>query len=390
MTVPRLTRQWTPGPLPFIWTSLERPTNEPLPDSLPFTLCLDEDAGRFRQAADPSVTGALAAAYASSSIMSGMMDEKGLGLDYAEDFLRFIGEAAGSRLEGRRVLEIGCGTGYLLHRLARLGATVVGVEPGPHGQTGAARYHVDVVKDYFPSRALNGTFDLLIAYAFIEHVEDPVALLSGLHRHANPETRLLIAVPDCTGSIEGGDLSMLLHEHWSYFTSSTLDATLRLGGWEATRIVRAGFGGVLYAAAFPIAGGRFGGACQAPASGGVETFDAFVERAGRLIRRVRDYLGSAVAERHSVGVYVPGRLANCLCLDGMPRPELRFFDDNPLLQGTYLPGLDVPIEPRTGLVQRPTRRVLIASTTFGTKVAGELMPLLPTTCDVTLIEDLLH
>ena len=113
---------WRLGDLPFVINANPTPSNHPLPDVLPFSVTFDRKTGLIRQAKDELVEKMLAKAYEEGSMLSGFMDESGLGRKYADDFLRFMGDVLGEERLGRsKVLEIGCGTGYMLSRLQALG-----------------------------------------------------------------------------------------------------------------------------------------------------------------------------------------------------------------------------------------------------------------------------
>jgi 2-polyprenyl-6-hydroxyphenyl methylase/3-demethylubiquinone-9 3-methyltransferase len=82
-------------------------------------------------------------------------------------------------LKGLRILDIGCGGGILSEPLARLGAGVVGIDPGS-GAIDAARAHAaltEVVVDYRCTTAealadAGERFDVVLAMEVVEHVVD--------------------------------------------------------------------------------------------------------------------------------------------------------------------------------------------------------------------------
>jgi hypothetical protein len=239
---------------------------------------------------------------------------------------------------------------------------------------------VDIVHDYFPTPAVSGRFDLVILYCVLEHLEDPAQLFDQIAPHLATQGRVALAVPDCTPYVEHGDLSMLFHEHWSYFDLPTLGALLQYCGLGESHIESAGFGGLLYAFAQE---GAPAGAHAADFAGRCQRAARYRALASPMLDRLRKIVESVAGAGRSIGIYVPSRAVNALSLIGAPPRGLRFFDDNPTLQGTYFPGITVPVEPRACLLANPTDDLLIFSHTFGERLRSELTPRLPATRVIT-------
>lgn len=87
-------------------------------------------------------------------------------------------------LEGIRILDIGCGGGVLSEPLARLGATVTGIDPAPGNVEIAIRH---AAKSALPVTYLATTaedlvaqghsYDVVLAMEVVEHVRNPAAFI---------------------------------------------------------------------------------------------------------------------------------------------------------------------------------------------------------------------
>jgi len=378
--------------LPFIYRPLEQPTNGAgLPDVLPFTLTVQPETGLIRQSPTPVVVDALARAYSAGSELPGLMEERDIGREYADDFLALLSETTGNTTYNRvRVLEIACGTGYLLHRLQALGATVLGIEPGPQGHRGPTHYGVPVVHGFFPGDGVEGPFELIVMYAFLEHVPDPLTLIAQVRGHLAPGGRVALVVPDAEPFLEEGDASILFHEHYSYFTAATLAATLHRAGARSVNIRHSALSRLLFAlVGFDSDPNEFGSGAGALA-GSLAQAHGFRKLINRTTDRIARYLANARSADETVAVYVPARLVNYVAIGGIPLDGVRFFDDSVALRDRYYPGIPIRVESQDELVARPCRRILIMSSSFGARIAARIRPLVPAATEITLLADLLR
>lgn len=357
---------WRSPVLPFSIGTMPAPQNSAgLPLTLPFTLEMDEALCLVRQHPDATVARYLEHAYASGSLLGTAMDDTTLGRRYAEDFVAFLERNHASGLAGLRVLEIGAGRGFLLRCLQEKGAECIGIEPGASNAEHWSRHGVKVVADSFPSPQLSGDFDLILAYAVLEHIADPAGFLSAATALLRPGGKLALAVPDCTAFIGAGDPSMLLHEHYLYFTAGSLQRLLAHHGLPCLKAEKAGYGGVLYALAVPDKAAI--ATAEIPAKEMADT-RRFGARCDALVGRVSELVRQQASSGRSLGIYCPARGLAFLPQDG----AYRFFDDDPDLTGRYYPPFNAPVETRAALIDDPVDELWILSRTFGERLRSAL------------------
>ena len=345
-------RIWGLGNLPFFYRYQGSTEEEDgIPRELPFALCEDEETGLISQVKDDLTIISLEKAYIKGSELSGTMNSDGIGREYADDFLAFIDKTCGD-IAGKKILEIGCGRGYLLSRLKMLKADVTGIEPGAQSKVNDFRF--DIINDFFPTQLINGSYDIIIAYGVLEHMLDLPAFITEVKKVLHESGKLLLAVPNCEPYLMVGDISCLLHEHWHYFTKCSLSMALLNNGLCVNHM--GGFGeGILYAEA------SIYQHCK---------LSHYRQKNQNVDDKIDFIVNNLNSKGMSLGIYAPARMINMLFREKIQEKiKLRLFDDNTLLWGKYLPGCSVAIEPFLYEDQTVMQTgIIIASRTFGDRI----------------------
>ena len=356
------------GNLPFHVGVQPTSSNEDLPDRLPFNVDIDLASNLLVQTPNADVSKYLAKAYAKGFIVGTPMSEVGIGRKYAEDFIIFILKNVNlQKKEHTSVLEIGCGNGYLLHKLHKLGFKVLGIEPGKQGQVGSRKYRIEIVQDVFPRKTNRSRerFEVIIHYGVLEHIEDPVTFLQMQAEYLSDSGLIIFAVPNCKEYIQTGDISMFTHEHWNYFTAYSLKKIIQKAGFQLISCENAGYGGSLYGVA-----SKLGQAIDMPENPDYSLqFRDYVQQS---LEKAKIFFQECMERGRSLGIFCPGRGINILHFI-QPRNAPRFFDDDKLIHGKYYPPFDIPIESRHSLIERPVDELLIMSSTFGEDLKSELL-----------------
>lgn len=143
-----------------------------------------------------------------------------------------------------RVLEIGCGSGYLLWEFLQRGANqVVGVEPSSvplySGLASLPSTQVKIVRDFFRADGILAEFqpfDLVYSLAVVEHVKNLREHIRDVHRILTVGGTFLCVAPNCNVSLRIGDVGMFMHEHLNYFTTHSLARLVEQNGFQVVEV----------------------------------------------------------------------------------------------------------------------------------------------------------
>jgi 2-polyprenyl-3-methyl-5-hydroxy-6-metoxy-1,4-benzoquinol methylase/glycosyltransferase involved in cell wall biosynthesis len=154
---------------------------------------------------------------------------------------------------GKRVLELGCASGYMSRILRERNCSVVGVELDPlaaeKAETCCDRVvngdldHID-----FSSELESERFDVVVAADVLEHLKDPVSVLRNLRCVLQPEGYLVMSVPNVahlsvrlallSGDFQYGETGLLDRTHLRFFTRQSIETLLDDAGFTMGHLQR--------------------------------------------------------------------------------------------------------------------------------------------------------
>jgi 2-polyprenyl-3-methyl-5-hydroxy-6-metoxy-1,4-benzoquinol methylase len=144
---------------------------------------------------------------------------------------------------GKRLLDVGCGTGEYVASMAALGWRCTGIDISETAVATARRRVPDAtfVRGAPGDEKFDGAFfDAVTLWHTLEHVPSPSDVVDWVSRLLVPGGRAVVGVPNF-GSLEARLLGRRWIEidvpgHLFFFTPTTLSALLRDGGFEIERI----------------------------------------------------------------------------------------------------------------------------------------------------------
>ena len=152
-------------------------------------------------------------------------------LHYAQ-FANFIRTC---NLEGKRVVEVGCGAGEILSIANELPIDVFGIEHSRELVSQARHKGLDV-KEGFVDKAdytdQRGPYDAFISINYLEHQPNPCGMLEGIHNILTANGVGLITVPSLDYLLKHSAYYELMRDHIAYYDVSSLSALLSRCGFS--------------------------------------------------------------------------------------------------------------------------------------------------------------
>jgi len=231
--------------IPYLLGALKTPNNpQGFPERVDFTLSFCPATGRYYQIPFPEVDTLNEKAYELGSLLGTAMDDSLLGASYAKDFFKFIQTFL--EIKGKKILEIGCGRGALLYLLSNKCLKADGIEPGIQNKKYWEKFNVNVIPEVFPSKKIKQKYDVVIGFLLLEHLKNLDDFFYNIEQILTVNGSVVFAVPDCAEYIRTGDIGMLIHQHYQYFTLESFQDTLNFYGYKITGIQNANVGSILY------------------------------------------------------------------------------------------------------------------------------------------------
>ncbi|MBV8812366.1 MAG: class I SAM-dependent methyltransferase, partial [Acidobacteriaceae bacterium] len=155
--------------------------------------------------------------------------------------------------EHRRVLDVGCASGYLAKLLVAHGCEVVGIEMNPAAAELAKEHCARVVVADLDAtsmvEAVSGAkFDVIVFGDILEHVQEPRRLLEESHGLLNADGFVVASIPNVAhaavrlsllhGRFDYQELGILDETHLHFFTRKSIDELFLTAGFRIDRLER--------------------------------------------------------------------------------------------------------------------------------------------------------
>lgn len=154
-----------------------------------------------------------------------------------KDFRRkqFAGFTQKYSLQGKKIIEIGCGRGEYLSLMGECGGEAYGLEYSEESVLQCARNGLRVSQGFIAGsneQLDQAPFAAFFMMSFLEHLPDPNSTLRGICNNLTDDGLGLVEVPNFDMILRNKLFSEFIGDHLFYFTRETLNATLSLNGFE--------------------------------------------------------------------------------------------------------------------------------------------------------------
>lgn len=305
-------------------------------------------------------------------------DEYAYFSSYSESWLQHARQyteqmAARLRLDASSfVVEIASNDGYLLQYFVQRGIPALGIEPAANCAEEARRKGVESWVKFFgtsTARELAATGkqpDLLLGNNVLAHVPDLNDFVAGMKIALKQTGVITMEFPHLLSLMRGNQFDTIYHEHFSYFSLLTVSRVFEAHGLRIFDVDRLStHGGSLRIYACHAANreqpssARVGPLIDEERREGldrVERYSAFDEAVKETKRALLEFLIQAKRSgKRIVGYGAPAKGNTLLDYCGVRTDFIDYtVDRSPHKQGTFLPGVHIPVhEPERIFATRP-------------------------------------
>jgi|TARA_R100000501_G_C2630806_1_gene126368 tetratricopeptide (TPR) repeat protein len=153
------------------------------------------------------------------------------------------------------ILDFGCSTGYVLNMCREEFGhkDVTGIElNGSHASYGRGEFGLDIhevaTMDELAKKTDNKKYDLIICFAVLEHLLDPVEKMKGFKKYLKPDGKMYVMVPLWFDGLLDSEKrvghfeNLFVPHHINCFSRRHIDNTFKLAGFRSEKYVNTMYG----------------------------------------------------------------------------------------------------------------------------------------------------
>jgi len=284
------------------------------------------------------------------------------------------------------VVELASNDGYLLRNFRNRGVRVLGVDPAPAQAQAANDAGIPTVAEFFGTdlakrlRDEHGPADVVIANNVMAHVPELNDFVGGIAALVADDALVTVENPYVRDLIIHGEFDTIYHEHFSYYSCTSVDTLVRRHGLYLNDVEYFPdlHGGTLrwHIAAREDVTPRASGYLEDERAIGLTTpayYDDFSRRVGGIRTELLDLLRGLRRDGARIAAYGAAAkgttMLNYVGIDG----DLVDFvvDRNTHKHGLLMPGVHLPVRPVEALLEEQPDFVLILAWNFANEIVRQ-------------------
>jgi 2-polyprenyl-3-methyl-5-hydroxy-6-metoxy-1,4-benzoquinol methylase len=254
--------------------------------------------------------------------------------------------------DAKTVLDIACNDGSQLNSFKALGLKTFGIDPAENLHSLSNANH-EVVCDYFTDKYnyhyKNKNLDIITAQNVFAHNSYPLEFLQQC-KEVMSDTSVLFIQTSQADMIKNNEFDTIYHEHLSFFNASSMSALAKRAGLYLIDIRKTPIHGNSYMFVFKKTvedTNRVDAVLAEEQTLGLQDMNTYLAYADRAVTIVED-LKQTIEHYRSLGYIIAGYGAaakgNTLINFGDIYLDY-IIDDNPMKQGLFAPGSNIPVVP---------------------------------------------
>ena len=273
------------------------------------------------------------------------------GRDHFEWFANFAVEHMGNM--PHVVLDIGCNDGTQLDYFKKLGMKTVGIDPAENLYPTSSENH-KIYCDFFDTKLTDRIimdevfFDIIVAQNSFAHNPDPLTYLQNIKRLMRYGSKFFIQTSQAD-MVLNNEFDTIYHEHVNFYNINSMNELCKRAGLFLEDVVKCPIHGTSYIFILSKTNQRpehIKNLIALEASKGLMSAERYTEWSDTVSELVDELVGTVEGYQKQHGYKVIGYGAAAkgntyLQFSGL-KPEV-IIDDNPLKQGLYSPGANIPI-----------------------------------------------
>jgi SAM-dependent methyltransferase len=273
-------------------------------------------------------------------------------------------------LKGKKVIEIGCGSGEYLSIMQQFAEEAYGLEYSEASVAQCIGNGLKVSRGFVESsnyKLKHSPFDAFFILSFLEHLPDPNSTIRGIRNNLADGAVGLIEVPNFDMILRSKLFSEFIGDHLLYFTTETLKEALKLNGFEVIECNEVWHEYIISAVVSPE---------RYPANipnrlNKNERLDlsSFYGYQGQLKNEIEEYIRRFKEKK--VAIWGAGHQALAvISLMNLSGKIKYVIDSAPFKQGKFTPATHLPILPPDALLLDPVDAVIVMAASYSDEVAG--------------------